>query len=335
VPLPSWWIGQFREAPGPFHVFLGGDPSRPGETVFPASLASLDGVVPAYHLDAAAPESERRRALAQWLVAPENPLTPRVLVNRLWHYHFGIGIVDTPSDFGVMGGRPSHPELLDWLARQVHAQGWRLKPLHRLIVTSQAYRQDSGFRADAARVDADDRLLWRFPPRRLSAEEIRDGMLAVSGLLDERMGGPGFRLYRYVEDNVATYVPLDHPGPETYRRAVYHQNARAARVDLLTEFDCPDVAGATPRRASTTSPLQALTLLNHQFTLDAAEALAARLKREAGADPAAQAERAFCLAFGRGPGPEERAAAAGLMQARGARGLARALFNASEFLYVD
>jgi mono/diheme cytochrome c family protein len=332
---PAWWIGQFRAAPGPFRVFLGGDPARKGETVVAASLAALDGIVPAYHLDAAAPESERRLALARWLVAPENPLTPRVLANRLWHYHFGTGIVDTPSDFGVMGGRPSHPELLDWLARQVHAQGWRLKPLHRLIVTSQAYRQGSAYRAAAARADADDRLLWRFPPRRLSAEEVRDAMLAVSGLLDGRMGGPGFRLYRYVEDNVATYVPLDHPGPETYRRTVYHQNARAARVDLLTEFDCPDVAGAAPRRASTTSPLQALTLLNHRFTLDAAAALAARLKREAGADPAAQAELAFRLAFGRGPGPEERTAAAGLVRTRGPRGLARALFNASEFLFVD
>jgi Protein of unknown function (DUF1553)/Protein of unknown function (DUF1549)/Planctomycete cytochrome C len=335
VPPPSWWIGQFQPAPGPFHVFLGGDPARKGEPVLPASLAAFEGTVPASRLDATAPEPVRRLALARWIVAPENPLTPRVLANRLWHYHFGTGLVDTPSDFGVMGGRPSHPELLDWLARQVHALGWRLKSLHRLIVTSQAYRQASGFRADAARVDADDRLLWRFPPRRLSAEEVRDAMLSVSGLLDLRVGGPGFRLYRYLEDNVATYVPLDRPGPETYRRAVYHQNARAARVDLLTEFDCPDVANAAPRRASTTSPLQALALLNHQFTLDVGEALGNRLRRAAGSDPVAQVELAFRLAFGRGPDATERDAAVGLVKTHGARSLARALFNASEFLFVD
>jgi hypothetical protein len=253
-PLQSWWVGVFRKAPGPFTTFIGGDLQRKGDPVAVASPSVLSAVSPAYELPAEAPESDRRLALARWLVAPENPLTPRVLANRLWHYHFGIGIVDTPSDFGAMGSLPTHPELLDWLAGQIHAQGWRLKALHRLIVTSAAYRQASTFRADAAGIDGDTRYLWRFPPRRLAAEEVRDTILSLSGRLERRMGGPGFRLYRYLEDNVATYVPLDEPGPETYRRAVYHQNARASRADVLTDFDCPDFAFAAPRRHDEPAP---------------------------------------------------------------------------------
>jgi hypothetical protein len=335
-PLPSWWVGQFREAPGVFHVFLGGDPQKKGEPVVASSPSLLDGVAPPYRLDENTPEGQRRLALARWLVASSNPLTPRVLANRLWHYHFGTGIVDTPSDFGTMGGQPTHPELLDWLARQVQQSQWRLKPLHRMIVTSQTYRQTSAFRPEAAAIDGSDRLLWRYPPRRLDAEAIRDSMLSVAGMLDDRMGGPGFRLYRYLEDNVATYVPRDQVGPETYRRAVYHQNARAARVDLMAEFDCPDNAFAAPRRPSTTSPLQALTLMNHRFTLDMAEAFARRLDREIeGGRAEDHVRRGFQLAFSRPPTAAEQIAAVTLLRQHGPRALCRALLNASEFLYLD
>src|SRR5690606_9182062 len=155
-------------------------------------------------------------------VDSRNPLTPRVLANRVWHYHFGTGIVDTPSDFGAMGGQPTHPVLLDWLARKLSAPesdggfGWRLKPLHKLVMMSRTYQQSSDNHEAAAAIDADTRLLWRFPPRRLSAEEIRDTMLAITGKLDTTMGGPGFRLYEYQQDNVATYVPLEEHGPQTY-----------------------------------------------------------------------------------------------------------------------
>ena len=245
-----------------------------------------------------------------------------------------MGIVDTPSDFGYMGGRPSHPELLDWLARQVFAHGWRWKPLHRLIVTSQTYRQAATWRESAAAVDGDSRLLWRYPPRRLSAEEIRDSMLSVAGKLDLQAGGKGFRLYQYVQDNVATYLPLDAHGPETYRRAVYHQNARAARVDLVSDFDCPDPAFAAPRRAATTSPLQALSLMNHQFTLDMSVAWAARLEREAGPELPAQVERAFRLAFGRAPRADEQDACLTLAKSHGMRAVCRAMFNANEFIHL-
>ncbi|MBI3856976.1 MAG: DUF1553 domain-containing protein [Planctomycetes bacterium] len=332
-PLPSWWMGQFRKTDGPFHVFVGGDPQKKGDAADFRSPSFLGGGGTV--LDAKAPEGERRLELARWITAPGNPLTPRVLANRLWHYHFGTGIVDTPGDFGYMGSRPTHPELLDWLAARLQEGGWKLKPLHRLIVTSQAYRQSAGFREEAARVDGDSRLLWRFPPRRLSAEELRDTMLTLAGKLPkEERGGPGFRLYKYVEDNVATYLPLDRHGPETWRRAVYHQNARAARVDVLTDFDCPDSAFAAPRRASTTTPLQALTLLNHSFTAEMAGFLAARLRSEAGPDAAAQVSRAFLLAYGRLPSDAERTEGAAFVARQGLKAFARALLNTSELLYL-
>ncbi|HEX3133226.1 MAG TPA: DUF1553 domain-containing protein, partial [Planctomycetota bacterium] len=334
--LRTWWVGTHRSAAGPFNVFLGGNPQRKGEVVVPASLSVFDGAASAYHVDPAKPDGERRVALATWLSAPDNPLTPRVLANRLWHYHFGTGLVDTPNDFGYINGRPTHPKLLDWLARQLQANHWQIKALHRLIMTSQAYQQSGEFRETAARVDGDSRLLWRFPPRRLSAEEVRDTLLTVAGKLDLTMGGPGFRLYDYQQDNVATYVPLDVHGPETYRRAVYHHNARAARIDVLTDFDAPDPAFAEPRRAATTTPLQALTLMNHRFALDMAQALTERLQRDAGAgDIPAQVQRAFRLAFGREAIADEVERAGKLVTAYGLRAFCRALLNSSELISVN
>ncbi len=337
--LPVWWVGNYSRPAGPFHTFLGGDPQKPGEVVTPASLSLVDNV-PAPTADLTQ-IGQARADLAEWLVDPQNSLTPRVLVNRVWHYHFGKGIVDTPSDFGAMGGQPSHPELLDWLARKLITPaaeggfGWRLKPLHKFIMMSQAYQQSSAHREEAAAIDADSRLLWRFPPRRLSAEEIRDTMLSVTGQLDTTMGGPGFRLYRYLQDNVATYVPLEEHGPETYRRAVYHQNARATVVDLMSDFDCPDPAFAAPKRSATTTPLQALTLMNHDFTLDMANALAARLTSDVGDDAAAQVERGFELAFGRSPSETEREASVQLVEQHGLVALCRVLLNANEFIYLQ
>jgi hypothetical protein len=286
-----------------------------------------------FALAADAPESERRLALANWIAGDDNPLTARVIANRIWHYHFGTGIVDTPSDFGYLGGKPTHPELLDWLARRLQSYGWKLKALHREIVLSQTYQQSSARREDVAEQDGNTRLLWRFPPRRLQAEEIRDTMLSVAGKINLQMGGPGFRLYRYLEDNVATYVPLDQHGTDTYRRAVYHQNARSSLLDGLTDFDLPDNASAAPSRISTTSPLQALTLLNHQFTLAMADSLAARVKAEAGTDEAS-VRRAFALAFQRQPTAGEETSALQLIAKHGWRAFGRALLNTNELLYV-
>ncbi len=328
--LRQVWVGKPAEPTEPTRVHKGGDPMKPADVIAPASLAALAPAPPAFALAADAPEGERRRALAEWIVHADNPLTPRVLANRVWQYHFGTGIVDTPSDFGFLGGAPSHPELLDFLARRLLAHGWRLKPLHREILLSRTYRQSAAFRADGSAADKDARLLWRFPPRRLSAEEVRDTMLAVAGQLKlEPMGGPGFRLYKFTQNNVCTYFPLDRPGPETYRRAVYHQNARASVVDVLNDFDLPDISLAAPRRANTTTPLQALTLLNHSFTLDLAAALAARLDTS---DPVGQA---YALAFQRPPTAPEKTAALALIARHGREAFCRALLNANELIYLD
>jgi len=334
VPTPPvWWVGTHKPISDAQHLFIGGNPQRRGDAVTPSSLAVLASLPSTYALDASVEEGARRVALAKWLTASDNPLMPRVLANRVWHYHFGKGIVDTPSDFGYMGSRPTHPELLDWLAKELLRAGWKLKPLHRLIMTSQAYQQSGEWREEPSREDADSRLLWRFPPRRLSAEEIRDALLSITGKLDPTMGGPGFRLYDYLQDNVATYVPLDAHGPETYRRSVYHHNARAARVDILTDFDCPDPAFAEPRRAATTTPLQALTLMNHRFSLDMVVAFAERLQRNA-AEPEPQIHLAFALAFARSPNESELDAATKLIANHGLRAFCRALLNSNELIYV-
>jgi hypothetical protein len=335
--LKAVWVGQPDPAlaKGPFHLFVGGSPQKKGEEVVPASLSTLEQVTPTYELPADASEAERRKQLGEWITHPDNPLPARVLANRLWHYHFGTGIVDTPNDFGYMGGRPSHPELLDFLAAKLKENGWRLKPMHRMIMLSETYRQSSAWRKEAADVDGDSRLLWRFPPRRLSAEEIRDTVLAVSGKLDRTMGGQGFRLFKYMQDNVATYEPLDEHGPETYRRAVYHQNARASVVDLMTDFDQPDCAFSAPRRAETTTPLQALTMLNHSFTIDTAKALAERTGDSAGASAEDQVKFVFQIAYQREPDAEELTTGMAAVSRLGLEAFCRALLNSSELIYLD
>ncbi len=331
IPEPRQiWVGNHKQPKEPTFVHKGGDPMKPAESVVPASLNVLDRVTSPYALKEDAPEGERRVALAKWIVAQDNPLTPRVLANRIWHYHFGAGIVDTPSDFGFMGSRPTHPELLDYLASRLVALDWKLKPLHREILLSRAYLQSSTFRQDAAGQDKDSRLLWRFPPRRLCAEEVRDTLLAVAGKLTlTPMGGPGYRLYRYLSNNVSTYLPLDQHGPETYRRAVYHQNARASVVDVLSDFDLPDIAFSAPKRANTTTPLQALTLWNHSFTLDMANAFSERLDKN---NPVLAA---YSFAYQRKPSRNEAEKALHFIETHGLPAFCRALFNSNEILYLE
>jgi hypothetical protein len=332
--LPTVYAGQFRQPEEPVFLLKGGNVMDRREQIAPASLSTLDEVLEGFSVAPDAPEAERRLALARWITDPQNPLTPRVLVNRIWHYHFGRGIVGTPSDFGYNGERPSHPELLDYLARRLLDYGWRLKPLHKEIVMSAAYQQSSAYRQKAAKIDAESRYLWRFPPQRLSAEAIRDSILAVSGTLNRNMGGPGFRLYRYTVDNVATYFPLEQFGQETWRRSVYLQSARSIRPELLSQFDCPDSSLPEPKRIVTTSPLQALSLLNNKFIVDMAQHFALRLKREAGVSTDSQIRYAFLLAFGRAPGALEEIEARALVEQHGISALCRALFNANEFVYV-
>ncbi|HBY59749.1 MAG TPA: hypothetical protein DEH78_07985, partial [Solibacterales bacterium] len=333
-PLPAVYAGRFEAPKEPIYLLKGGNVMQRGEEVVPASLSTLEHALPGFTVAAGAPESERRLALARWIGDARNPLTPRVLANRIWHYHFGRGIVGTPSDFGFNGERPTHPELLDYLAGRLIEYGWRMKPLHKEIVMSAAYRQSSAHHDGFARIDSESRFLWRFPPQRLSAEAVRDSILAVAGKLQPDAGGPGFRLYKYTVDNVATYFPLEKFGEDTYRRAVYMQGARSIRPELLAQYDCPDSSLPEPKRVVTVSPLQALSLLNNSFVVDMSAAMAERVRREAGASLDTQVSRAFALAFVRTPTARERAAARKLLDAHGLAALCRALLNANEFIYV-
>jgi hypothetical protein len=307
---------------------------KKGDVTPPASLSTLEKLLPRFDLDPTAPEGERRLALARWIIDDRNALTPRVLANRIWHHHFGRGLVSTPSDFGFNGERPTHPQLLDYLAHRLQLYGWRLKPFHKEILMSMTYRQSSEYSEQFAGIDSDARYLWRFPPRRLEAEAIRDSILAVSGKLNDRTGGPSFRLYKYTVDNVATYLPLREFDEQTYRRAVYHQAARSVSVGLLGEYDQPDCSAAAPKREVSTSPLQALTMLNNEFMLTQARFFAERLQREVGESAEDQVRRAYLQAFGRLPEDEEQAASIDFVQKHGLLLFCRAIFNASEFIHV-
>ncbi len=336
LPKPrTAFAGKFQQPDGPTRIMVRGDPMNQGAQVEPGSLSALTGLLAGFELPKDAPEGERRLALARWIASDQNALTARVIVNRIWMHHFGSAIVRNPSDFGINGGEPTHPQLLDWLAaRLVRQHQWRLKPLHREIVLSSAYRQSSSFRSEAAAVDRDNAYLWRFSPRRLSAEEVRDSVLAASGALDRRMGGPGFRLYRYTVDNVATYYPSEEVSQPSHRRSVYHQHARSVRPGLLGEFDCPDSSLPAPRRISTTTPLQALALLNGGFSIDQSNRLAHRALETSGDNPDRAIGEAWRLVLGRDATEEELARAKSLVSEHGAESLARALFNSNEFLYV-
>jgi hypothetical protein len=325
------YAGNFA-APTPTYRLHRGDPMAKRETVAPSALSAFG---PSLKVAENAPEKERRLALAKWIIDRANPLTARVIVNRLWQHHFGRGIVDTPSDFGLNGGKPSHPELLDWLAAELVEHGWSLKHIHRLIVTSATYRQASAANAKGAAVDAGSRLLWRYPPRRLEAEPLRDAVLLVSGKLDLRMGGPGFDLFEPNSNYVKVYTPKKEFGPAEWRRMIYASKPRMQLDDTFGAFDCPDGGQIAPKRNQSTTPLQALNLLNSPFLVQQARFFTERLEREAGGDATAQARLGFQLALGRNPSATELTAAARLIHDHGALVFCRALFNANEFLYVQ
>jgi mono/diheme cytochrome c family protein len=324
------YAGTFSQ-PGPTHLLVRGDPMRKGAEVVPAAVASVGRLLA---LDLKSPDSDRRAALARWLADPANPLPARVMVNRVWHYHFGRGIVATPSDFGFNGAPPTHPELLDWLASTYISNGWRLKPIHRLIVLSSAYRQSSRLDVRAQAIDRDNRLLWRMSPRRLEAESIRDAILATSGRLESRMGGSGYNIWEKNTNYVAVYRPRPMLGQDDFRRMVYQFKPRSQQDPTFGAFDCPDAALVAPRRNVSTTALQALNLLNSGFIVQQSESFADRLRTEAGADPARQAERGFLLAFGRPPTEAESTVAARLIASHGTKAFCRALYNANEFVYV-
>jgi hypothetical protein len=322
------YAGVFR-SPDVTHLLNRGDVLQKREVVQPGTIAA---VRPVMRFVAGAPESQRRLILADWITHTGNPLPARVMVNRIWHWHFGQGIVRTPSDFGYNGDRPSHPALLDWLASEFQASGGQFKHLHRLIVLSSAYRQASR-RDDRAAVDMANRLLWRGPSRRLEAEAIRDAMLRVSGVLDTRMGGPGYHLWDY-SGYVIVFKPKEKLGPETFRRMVYQFKPRLQQDGAFGAFDCPDATATTPKRNTSTTPLQALNLLNDPFVLDQADRFAQRVRKEAGTGVETQVKQAFRVALGRLPTIVEAQGGEKLVRDHGLALLCRVLFNTNEFVFV-
>jgi cytochrome c553 len=328
------YAGNFG-SPEPTFRMHRGDPLQPREPVGPGSLTSLGSKL---DLPANAADPDRRLAFAKWVTDPANPLTARVIVNRLWQHHFGTGLVETPSDFGKNGAKPTHPELLDWLANElIHpASGrpWSLKHIHRLIVMSATYRQSSSTNAAGLEKDAQSRQLWRYPPRRLEAEAIRDSVLFVSGKLDLTMGGPGFSLFEPNANYVRVYKPKESFGAAEFRRMIYMHKTRMQADGTFGAFDCPDGGQIAPKRNVSTTPLQALNLLNGNFMLQQAEFFAARISKEH-TEPDAQVKEAFRLTFQRSPTSAERDAAVKLVRTHGLAALSRALLNANEFLYVD
>jgi hypothetical protein len=324
------WVGKFTAEPVRTHRLYRGEPLQKREVVAPDALSVLGTLA----LDVDASDAQRRMKFAEWVVSEANPLTARVLVNRLWHYVFGNGLVDTPSDLGLNGSRPTHPELLDWLADEFVRGGWSVKKMQRQLLLSATFQQGSAPRPEAEKRDADGRLLWRYTPRRLEAEAIRDSMLAVSGALDLKMGGAGFYLMDVVRENVRHYFPKEKYTPEEYRRMVYLFRVRAAQDGVFGAFDCPDGGSVMAKRSRSNTPLQALNLFNSTFVGGQGELLEKRLQEEAGAQAAAQVQQAFRLFYARPPDAYELERSQAFIKEHGLLSFVRALYNTSEFLFI-
>jgi len=349
---PPVFYGVVSATPPAVHVLDRGNPESSGKVVNPGTLSWSGNTVE--FGSTATSDAQRRIALANWIAGEQNPLTARVIVNRLWHWHFGRGLVSTPSDFGAGGGVPSHPELLDWLATELVTHNWSLKHIHRLIVTSATYRQTSVSPAEKqtsnrgqpddrspddnitpSDIDADNRLLWRMNPRRLEAEAVRDSVLTVTGRLNRQMFGAGYRDFNYQEAYAPIYTYKTADSPDLWRRSVYRYIVRTTPPQFMTTLDCPDPANLTPTRNVTTTPLQSLALFNNEFMLKQAGYFAERLRAEHPKDTPKQITRAFEIAFSRYPTITELHYSAQLVQQHGLLHLCRALFNANEFVYVD
>jgi hypothetical protein len=312
-------------------------PSVPG--TLPISLSSDAPLSAAGHfkLPPDHTEGDRRAALAQWITRPDHPLTWRSIVNRIWQHHFGRGLVETPNDFGRMGKLPTHPELLDWLAMEFRDNGQSFKKLHRLIVTSATYRQSSAHETSNSTIDSDNRFLWRMNRRRLEAEEIRDAMLAVSGKLDTKMGGPGYYLFVLERAEHSPHYEYHKFNPDdaaSHRRSIYRFIVRSQPDPYMTTLDCADSSQSTPQRNETLTSLQALSLLNNSFSLTMSKQFASKLSAET-SSPSEQVSRAFYRIAGRMPTATEVTELTAYAQKHGLPNLCRVLFNLSEFVFVD
>jgi len=350
----------------PVHLLQRGEVKRPGELMSPGTVGCLPGLESRFDLADPNEEGSRRAALAKWITNPKNMLTRRSIVNRIWQYHFGRGIVDSPNDFGHMGATPSHPELLDWLAYWFLENGESIKALHRLLVTSATYRQVStpptaqqvrkwesekvgsspahsptfplsaSTWQKAQEFDADNRFLWRMNRIRLDAEQIHDAILAVSGKLDLTMGGPSVRQFYFKDDHspVYDYTRYDVDEPGGSRRSVYRHIVRSVPDPFMDCLDAADPSLLTAKRNTTTTALQALAILNNPFVLKQAEYFADRLSR-AQTDLGGQIELAYRLALCRSPSAAEKKKLAAFAQKNGLASLCRLIFNSNEFMFVD
>jgi hypothetical protein len=327
---PQAYAGQYSQ-PGPTHRLYRGEPTAKREEVTP----DVPAVFADLKLPADAPEKLRRKALADWIASPNNPLTARVIVNRVWQFHFGQPLVATPSDFGEGGVAPTHPQLLDWLAQELIAHNWSLKHIHRLILQSAAYQQSSRPDPQALQIDSATQYLWRYPPHRLEAEPIRDSILSVSGVVNLEAGGPGFSAFQVEAENVRHYHPKTSYGPDDWRRMIYMTKVRMEQDAVFGLFDCPDAATSVPKRSTSTTPLQALNLFNSPFLLQQAGLFADRLEKEAAGQVSRQVKRAYELCFSRKPTSEETEAAQDFIEQYGLQAFCRALLNSNEFLFIQ
>ena len=321
-------IGTFRFSPEPrpVHVLARGSVDSPGKLAIPGALSSVPALNARF--GDGGNEGSRRAALAHWITDSNNMLTWRSIVNRVWHHHFGAGLVDTPNDFGRMGSQPTHPELLDWLAIEFRNGGGSFKKLHKLIVMSKTYRQASADQAANAKIDTENRYLWRANRQRLDAESLRDSILAVSGKLDLTMGGPSVEQFLFKDDHspVYDYARFDPNAPANFRRSVYRFIVRSAPDPLMERFDCPDVSMITAKRTTTITAIQALALMNNPFVLTQAEHLAERVR---------SVREAMRLTVQRNPSPNEEVTLTSYLNRAGMPALCRLLLNANEFLFVD
>lgn len=323
--------------PRPIFVLKRGDVSSPDKEVGPGTLPFTKELTAQFNLPADAPEGARRVALAKWITDKRNPLTWRVIVNRVWHYHFGRGLSDTPNDFGRMGSQPTHPELLDWLALDFRDGGQSLKKLHRLIVTSATYRQSSFGNPANEKIDTSNAFLWRMNRRKLEAEAVNDSVLSVAGKLDLTMGGPGFQDFVIDKPQHSPHYEYDQhdvEDPKSHRRSVYRFIVRSQPQPFLTVLDCADPSMSVASRNETVNALQALAMRNNRLTVAMAKHFSDRVAKDA-TDPPAQIDLAFRLALGRPPSANEAEAMSGYVREHGLTNLCRLIFNLNEFNFVD
>jgi len=325
---PQIFAGKFSRPPKT-HLMIRGAPLNPGDEIAPG-IPRILGKRP---IDNATTEANRRLTLARAIASPQNPLTARVIVNRVWQHYFGVGIVDTPSDFGINGGYPTHPELLDWLSSYLIDEKWSLKSLHRKLLMSATFRQASWARESSLKADADCRLLWRFPPRRLAAEALRDSILTASGKLNRKMYGPGFSFFEKSTSAFAKKKALTQFDENGWRRMIYGKKIRLEHVGVFGVFDCPDASQMAPARSRSTTAVQALSLLNSQFVNRQAAFLANDISNQANTLPE-QVKLAVFRTLCRPAKPAELTILNQIATDQGLSQVCRILLNLNEFVFI-